>query len=122
MEFYGYKKCSTCRDAHKFLEQHGIEVEFVDFVEQPPSPAQLKSWIAKGGGDVQPFVNAKGTRYRELGLKDKQFSEDEWVEMMSQDGKLLKRPLLVMGNDVIVGFNKFNKPAYQSVLENRRQS
>jgi arsenate reductase (glutaredoxin) len=114
MEFYGYKKCSTCRDAHKFLAGHGLEVEFQDFVDQPPSSETLKTWIAKRGAGVAPFVNAKGTRYRELGLKDKHLTDEEWIQMMSEDGKLLKRPVLIAGNEIIVGYDK---PAYQRVVD-----
>lgn len=114
MEFYGYKKCSTCRDAHKLLTQNGIQVEFKDFVEQPPSVEQLRSWIDLHKEGVMAFVNAKGTRFRELGLKDRQLSDAEWIQMMSEDGKLLKRPVLVAGNRVIVGFDK---AAYAAVVE-----
>lgn len=114
MEFYGYKKCSTCRDAHKSLVQHGVAVDFQDFVEQPPSVETLKGWIAKRGEGVTPFVNAKGTRYRELGLKDKLITDEQWLQMMSEDGKLLKRPVLITGDEVLVGYEK---AAYQRVID-----
>ncbi|MCF8565358.1 Spx/MgsR family RNA polymerase-binding regulatory protein [Alicyclobacillus tolerans] len=106
MEFYGYKKCSTCRDAHKYLVQHGIDVEFQDFVVNPPSVDTLKNWVTRHRGDVMPFVNVKGTRFRELGLKDKPMTKEQWLTLLSTDGKLLKRPVLVTEDDVIVGFDK----------------
>ncbi|GMA49453.1 arsenate reductase [Alicyclobacillus contaminans] len=106
MEFYGYRKCSTCRNAHKYLADHGVDVAFQDFVVQPPSREQLQSWVDKLGQGIGPFVNTKGTRYRELGLKDKQLSDAEWMELLTMDGKLLKRPVLVLDDRVIVGFDK----------------
>jgi arsenate reductase (glutaredoxin) len=105
-EFYGYKKCSTCREAHQFLETKGISVPFRDFVATPPEPEVLRQWVAKYGQGVMPFVNTKGTVYRELGLKDKVMTEAEWITMLSADGKLLKRPLLVMDEEIILGFDQ----------------
>lgn len=113
MEFYGYKKCSTCRNAHQHLSKAGIDTPFIDFVQAPPSREALQSWIAKRGEGILPFVNVKGTRYKELGLGDKNLSEGEWLELLTQDGKLLKRPVLVAGEDVAVGY----KPAeYDELL------
>lgn len=114
MEFYGYKKCSTCRNAYKFLTEHGIELEFHDFVEQPPAPDRLRTWIAGRGQGVAPFLNVKGTRFKELGLKDRTLSEDDWIERLSQDGRLLKRPVLVTDNGVIIGFDK---SAYETIAK-----
>ncbi|MDQ0188806.1 Spx/MgsR family RNA polymerase-binding regulatory protein [Alicyclobacillus cycloheptanicus] len=113
MEFYGYKKCSTCRNAHKFLADHGVDVPFQDFVQNPPSVEQLKAWIAKRNEGVLPFVNTKGTRYRELNLADKQLSEAEWLDLLSTDGKLLKRPVLVTDEEVVLGFDR---PAYERIV------
>jgi arsenate reductase len=106
LEFYGYKKCSTCRNAHKYLTERGVDVPFQDFVNQPPTREQLQSWVDKLGQGVAPFVNTKGTRFRELGLKDKVLSDDEWMDLLTSDGKLLKRPVLVAGDTVVVGFDK----------------
>jgi arsenate reductase len=106
MEFYGYKKCSTCRDAHKYLSAAGCSVPFNDFVEQPPTREVLQSWVQKLGKGVMPFVNTKGTRYRELGLKDQSITDEEWLDLLSKDGKLLKRPVLVTDDEIVVGFDK----------------
>lgn len=106
MEFYGYRKCSTCRDAFKYLQAKGIETVFQDFVESPPSQQQLTNWIARKGEGALPFMNIKGTRYKELGLKDKNLSNEELIELMSTDGKLIKRPVLVTDKTVLVGFDK----------------
>jgi arsenate reductase len=106
MEFYGYRKCSTCRNAYKYLQERGIDIPFHDFVADPPSPHQLRAWIERRGEGVTPFINTKGQRYRELGLKDKQLGEEEWLEKLSQDGRLLKRPVLVTENEVVIGFDR----------------
>ncbi len=113
MEFYGYKKCSTCRNAYQYLKTLGVETEFQDFVETPPSVDTLRTWVEKHQQGVQPFINTKGTRYRELGLKDQSLSDEEWLKMLSQDGKLIKRPIVVSGERVIVGFDK---PAYDALI------
>ena len=106
MEFYGYKKCSTCRDAHKFLLQHGVDVEFHDFVANPPSLQTLQSWVSRYGQGVLPFVNRKGTVFRDRGLKDMDLSETEWMELLHEDGKLIKRPILVTDDEIVIGFDK----------------
>ncbi|WDL96079.1 arsenate reductase family protein [Alicyclobacillus sp. ALC3] len=106
MQFYGYKKCSTCRNAHKFLVAHGFDLPFQDFVETPPSIDTLREWIAKRSQGVMPFVNTKGTQYRERGLAHQQLSEDDWLKLLSEDGRLIKRPVLVTGDQVLVGFQQ----------------
>jgi arsenate reductase len=116
MEFYGYKRCSTCRNAHKYLAEHGVELEFHDFVNHPPTREQLQRWISIRGEGVEPFINTRGTRYRELGLKDKTLSEADWLDMLSQDGKLLKRPIVVTDDEIVIGFDK---SAYDRLVEER---
>ena len=106
MEFYGYKKCSTCRSAYKHLQEGGIELEFHDFVVNPPSAHTIQSWVDGYGQGILPFVNTKGTRYRELNLADQNLSEAKWLDLLSKDGKLLKRPVLVTDEGVIVGYDK----------------
>ncbi|KPV42100.1 arsenate reductase family protein [Alicyclobacillus ferrooxydans] len=116
MEFYGYKKCSTCRNAHNHLKNGGIELDFHDFVVSPPSVDTIKSWVEAYGEGVMPFVNTKGTRYRELGLAQKNLSDEEWLTMLSNDGKLLKRPVLVTDNGVLVGYDKAK---YDKLISNQ---
>ncbi|MCL6593045.1 MAG: Spx/MgsR family RNA polymerase-binding regulatory protein [Alicyclobacillus sp.] len=103
--FYGYRKCSTCRQAHQFLRSLGVETEFQDFVQQPPTLAQLRAWAQQLGG-VEPLINRRGTRYRELGLQDQSLSDEQWLTLLSQDGKLLKRPVLVADGRVVLGFDR----------------
>lgn len=105
MQFYGYKKCSTCRTAHRFLSDHGVELPFRDFVENPPSVDQLQTWVKIRGEGVMPFVNSKGTVYRELGLADKKLTDTQWIELLSTNGKLIKRPLLALADHILLGFD-----------------
>lgn len=106
MEFYGYKKCSTCREAYQYLKNLGFALDFQDFVQSPPSVETLRSWVMKRGDGIAPFINAKGTRFRDLDLKSKTLSEEEWFSLLSQDGKLIKRPVVVVGEQVLVGFDR----------------
>ncbi|MCL6636680.1 MAG: Spx/MgsR family RNA polymerase-binding regulatory protein [Alicyclobacillus sp.] len=108
---YGYRKCSTCRQAQQFLRSLGMETQFHDVVQQPPSLAQLRAWAQQLGG-VEPLINRKGTRFRELGLKDQALSDEQWLTLLSQDGKLLKRPVLVAGGRVVAGFDRL---AYEAL-------
>ncbi|QQE80365.1 arsenate reductase family protein [Alicyclobacillus sp. SO9] len=106
MEFYGYKKCSTCRKAFKDLEEKGIETEFQDFVKTPPTKEQLREWAKRVDGGIEALANPRGTRYRELGLKGKSLTEEEWLDLLSQDGKLLRRPLLIGDDFFVVGYDQ----------------
>lgn len=106
MEFYGYKKCSTCRKAFNNLQDQGIETEFQDFVKTPPTKEQLREWAKRAEGGIEALVNPRGTRYRELGLKDKSLTEEEWLDLLSQDGKLLRRPLLIGDELFVVGYDQ----------------
>ncbi|WP_067619344.1 arsenate reductase family protein [Alicyclobacillus acidiphilus] len=107
MKLYGYKRCSTCREAQKTLEANGVKVEFHDIVEQPPSPDRIREWVAQSGRPIEEFVNTRGTVYRERDLKRANFTEDEWIRELSRDGKLLKRPILVTpANRVYIGYHE----------------
>ncbi|WAH35745.1 arsenate reductase family protein [Alicyclobacillus dauci] len=106
MKLYGYRRCSTCRQALKTLQENGGEVEFHDMVENPPSEATIREWVEKSHRPVFDFVNVKGTVYRERDLKSAKFTDDEWIRELSQDGKLIKRPILVTGDDVFVGYHE----------------
>ena len=112
MEFFGYKKCSTCRKAYKYLTDRGLDLEFHDFVVHPPDVSTLQVW-AERAGNVATLLNRQGTRFRELGLRDKEFTDDEWLHLLSQDGKLIKRPIFIADHKVVVGFDP---AAYDQVL------
>lgn len=105
--FYQYPPCSTCRKAAQWLREHHIEVTARHIVETPPAAEELAQWIARSGMPLQKFFNTSGQRYRELNLKERipHASPDELVELLASDGKLIKRPLLVTRDRVLVGFN-----------------
>ncbi len=108
MLFIEYPKCSTCKKAKKYLEDLGIQFEDRNIVEENPAAEELRDWIAKSGYPVKKFFNTSGMKYRELGLKDKlpQMSDDEKIELLATDGMLVKRPLLIDGDRVLVGFKE----------------
>lgn len=106
--FYWYPKCGTCRNAKKWLEQHGVALNEVHIVENPPSRQELEELYKKSGLDLKKFFNTSGMKYRELGLKDrmKTMSEAEMLDILATDGMLIKRPITTDGSIVTVGFNE----------------
>ena len=113
MLFIEYPKCSTCKKAKKYLEEHGIEFEDRHIVEENPTKEELAEWIRISGKPVKKFFNTSGMKYRELGLKDKlpQMNEEEQIELLASDGMLVKRPLLIDGEMVMTGFKEAEWPA-----------
>ena len=112
MLFIEYPKCSTCKKAKKYLEEHGIEFEDRHIVEENPTKEELAEWIRISGKPVKKFFNTSGMKYRELGLKDKlpQRSEEKQIELLASDGMLVKRPLLIDGEMVLTGFKEAEWP------------
>lgn len=108
MKFYGYKKCSTVKKAKKWLVEHSINFEEIDLIDTPPSKDEIKRIYEESGQELKKFFNTSGVKYRELGLKDvlKTASEDEMLELLASDGKLIKRPLLVANEKVLIGFKE----------------
>lgn len=108
MLFVNYSKCSTCKKARKFLEEKGVAFEDRDIKEQNPTVDELKEWIAKSGLPVKKFFNTSGMLYRQMELKDKlpNMSEQEMIELLATDGMLVKRPILVSEDKVLVGFRQ----------------
>ena len=108
MLFVQYPACSTCKKAKKWLEGRGAAFESRHIVEENPSVDELRQWHAASGLPLRRFFNTSGMRYRELGLKDKipTMSEDELFELLASDGMLVKRPILVLGDTVLVGFKE----------------
>ena len=112
MLFIEYPKCSTCKKAKKYLEEHGIEFEDRHIVEENPTKEELAEWIRISGKPVKKFFNTSGMKYRELGLKDKlpQMSEEKQIELLASDGMLVKRPRLIDGEMVLTGFKEAEWP------------
>ncbi|RMC49389.1 arsenate reductase family protein [Lactobacillus sp. ESL0225] len=109
IKFYGYKRCSTSRSAQKWLTDHHVKIDFQDLVEQPPKKEDLMGWLTQyQDRGLKYFFNTHGQDYRQLHLKDKvsAMSISEAAEMMSQNGKLIKRPLVVSKQNLTCGFNE----------------
>lgn len=108
LTFICYPKCSTCKRAKKFLEENNIAFESRDITENTPNYDELKSIINKSGLEIKKFFNTSGIKYRELNLKDKLkgMTEDEKIKLLSSDGMLIKRPLLITDNLILVGFKE----------------
>ena len=108
MIFLWYPKCSTCQKAKKWLDAHGIQAQVRDIREQPPTAEELSAWQEKSGLPLKKFFNTSGLQYKALGLKDKlpEMSEEEQLRLLSTDGMLVKRPLLIGEDFVAVGFRE----------------
>jgi len=103
-----YAKCSTCKKALKWLEEKGIDYDGRPIKEENPNAEELQSWYEKSGLPLRRFFNTSGLLYREMALKDKlpNMSEEEQLALLSSDGMLVKRPLLVSGKGVFPGFKE----------------
>lgn len=108
MLFICYPKCTTCQKARKWLAANSIELTERHIVEDNPSYEELKSWHEKSNLPLKKFFNTSGILYREMKLKDKLASmdADEMLKLLSSNGMLVKRPLLVTDNAVLVGFKE----------------
>ena len=108
--FINYPKCSTCKKAEKFLKENNIEFINRNIVEENPSAEELALQMEKSGLEPRKFFNTSGVLYREMNLKDKikTMSKEEMIEILSTNGMLVKRPLLVMDDKVLVGFKEEN--------------
>ena len=107
--FLEYPKCSTCKKAKKWLDEHGVSYVDRDIVSDNPTAAELADFRERSGLPVRRLFNTSGMRYRELGLKDRLdagMSDDECYELLATDGMLVKRPLLVGDGFAIPGFNE----------------
>ncbi len=107
IQFYGYKKCSTCRKAEKFLEQVGCGYEFIDITINPPSAAQLESIARLAQVELNKLFNTSGVQYRELKISQQLPGMDKkaMLELLAGNGRLVKRPLVTDGKRATVGFN-----------------
>lgn len=108
MLFICYPKCSTCQKAKKWLDEHNVEYTERHIVESNPSYEELKLWHEKSGLALKKFFNTSGLRYKELQLKDKlpEMSEEEQLKLLATNGMLVKRPIVVEGDKVLVGFRE----------------
>ena len=106
--FIEYPKCSTCKKAKKWLDDRNIKYQDRNIVENTPTKEELKNWYIKSGYDIKKFFNTSGLKYKELNLKEKllTMSEEEKLQLLSSDGMLIKRPLLITENKILLGFRE----------------
>ena len=106
--FICYPKCSTCQKARKWLDQQGVSYTLRDIKEDRPTREELSTWWKASGLPLKKFFNTSGLLYKSMELKDKlpQMSEDEMLRLLATDGMLVKRPLLVGDDFVLVGFKE----------------
>lgn len=108
MLFIEYPKCSTCQKAKKWLDERNLSYTDRHIKEENPTAEELKEWQAKSGLPLKKFFNTSGMLYRELGLKEKleTMSEEEQFALLASDGMLVKRPLVVLDDTVLIGFKE----------------
>ncbi len=107
--FLEYPKCSTCKKAKKWLDEHGIEYTDRHIVEDNPTAEELTTWQELSGLPMRRFFNTSGMKYRELGVKaklDAGMTDGEAFALMATDGMLVKRPLVVTDSAVLIGFKE----------------
>lgn len=106
--FINYPKCSTCVNARKWLEENNLEFTNRHIVEDNPTKEELKKYVKLSGLPIKKFFNTSGILYREMNLKEKltTATEDEMLEILSSNGMLIKRPLVITEKGVLIGFKK----------------
>lgn len=116
LKFYCIPTCSTCKAAKKWLTQHKIEFEEINLKTDPPAKAEVMDMFEQSELSMKRFFNTSGMVYREKGLKEsfQHLSQEEAAELLSTEGMLVKRPLIVADSSIIVGFKEEN---YQSLLQ-----
>jgi len=108
MLFICYPRCTTCQKARKWLDENGVKYDFRDIKIDNPTYDELKKWFQKSGLPVKKFFNTSGIQYKALDLKNKlaDMSEEEQLKLLATDGMLVKRPLVIGTDFVLVGFRE----------------
>lgn len=108
MKFICYPKCTTCQKARKWLDAKGASYELRDIKENNPSYDELKKWYEMSGLPLKKFFNTSGLLYKSMELKKKlpDMSDEEQLRLLATDGMLVKRPILINGSKIIVGFKE----------------
>ena len=106
IKLYCYPKCSTCLKCENFLKEHNIQYEYVDIKENTPNYEELKNIYLLSKQPIHKFYNTSGINFRKENLSElfKTMKEDDILKKLSTDGMLIKRPLLIDGNKVLIGF------------------
>ncbi|WP_269541899.1 arsenate reductase family protein [Cerasicoccus fimbriatus] len=108
LKFYEYDKCSTCRKARKWLDEHGVTYERLPIRETPPSPAELQTMLDAYNGEIKKLLNTSSGDYRTSGIKDElsDLTNDQAFARLQQTGNLVKRPFLIGDGVTLVGFKE----------------
>ena len=108
MEFIQYEKCSTCQKAKKFLESNKVSFKNRSIIEETPTKEELTKWIKDYNIDIKKLFNTSGLVYKEMKLKEKldYLTMDEKIALLASNGKLIKRPLLVKEDGILIGFKE----------------
>ncbi|MDO4465907.1 MAG: Spx/MgsR family RNA polymerase-binding regulatory protein [Bacillota bacterium] len=111
--FIGYPRCTTCIKAYKAIQEMGLEVQYRNIQTENPTKEEIQEWIAQGV-ELKNLFNTSGKLYRELNVKEKRktSSDEELIDLLSQNGMLVKRPIVIGNNKIIVG-NKISE--YESL-------
>ena len=116
MKFICYPKCTTCKKAQAWLDSKGLTYEVRDIKTENPTEAEITVWYKKSGLPLKKFFNTSGLLYKSMQLNDKlaDMTEEEQIKLLSTDGMLVKRPILVTENTVLVGFKEKD---YETLLK-----
>ena len=108
VKVYEYSKCSTCRNALKFLDKRGVEYEKKDITTEPPSKSEIEKMIKLYGGEFKKLFNTSGLVYKEMNLSEKvkKMTTQEAIQLLSKNGRLIKRPFLLFQEKGLVGFRE----------------
>lgn len=108
MLFLYYPRCSTCQKAKKWLEEHNVEFTERNIVEENPNFDELQTWYRQSGLPIKKFFNTSGLLYKEMQLKDKLplMSEEEQLKLLATNGMLVKRPIVIGEDNVLIGFKE----------------
>lgn len=103
-----YPKCGTCRKAEKWLKEHGIDYKYRPIKEEKPTKEELSLWLRQSKLPVNKFFNTSGLLYKEQNMKEKvkTLPEDDLLTILASDGLMVKRPIVLSGNSVLVGFKE----------------
>lgn len=108
MQLIGYLKCSTCKNAINWLNKNNINFTFREIKEDTPTAEELSDWINKYDIPIKKLFNTSGLKYKELNLKNKldTMNDIEKIELLSSDGMLIKRPILISATKIFIGFKE----------------
>ncbi len=108
MIYICYPKCSTCKKAQAWLDENGISYELRNIKEENPTYEELSQWYTKSGLPLKRFFNTSGLLYKSMNLKEKlaEMSDEEQLRLLATDGMLVKRPICIDGDTVVIGFKE----------------